>query len=126
NPDARPRRFLKMRDRARTRKEIVCRILSVDAALDRMSAPVDLFLRERQTLARRHQKLFAHEIATRDKLRHRMLDLKTRVHLEEIEFVSRVGDEKLNRPRARVINRTTNLHRSFTHTATQLRIVYRR
>src|SRR3712207_9372566 len=65
-----------------------------DAALDRVTVPVDLFLLKRQTLACRNEKLFAHEIATGHELRHRMLDLKTRVHLEKIEIASGIRDEK--------------------------------
>src|ERR1051325_7869136 len=115
-----------MCDRSGTRKEVVRRVFRVDSTLDRMALPVNVLLRERQTLASCDAKLFAHEIASGDKLRHWVFDLESRVHLEEIEFVSRVREQKLNRAGARVIHRTTNLHGSFTHAPAQIRIVYRR
>jgi hypothetical protein len=54
-----------------------------------------------------------------------MLDLQTRVHLEEIEIVSRIRNQKLDRARAGVVHGFSNLHRSVTHALPQLRIVYR-
>src|ERR1044071_7607834 len=55
-----------------------------------------------------------------------MLDLQTRVHLEKIEIVSGVSNEKLDRTRARVIHGAPDLHRCLTHAVSQLRIVDRR
>src|SRR5688572_27216559 len=103
-------RFLKMLNRARAREEVVRRILRIDTALDRMSLPVDIFLRERQRLAGRDAELFAYEIATCHQLRHRMLDLQARVHLEKIEVVSSVSEQKLDRAGAGVVNSAADLH----------------
>ena len=50
-------------------------------ALDR-----NLPLREGQLLARRHHDLRAHDVDAGDPLGHRVLDLHTRVHLDEIEL----------------------------------------
>src|SRR6185369_3129308 len=63
---------------------------------------------------------------SRRELRHRMLDLQTRVHLQKVEIVSRIGNEKLDRARARVVHRASDLNRGFTHAMAQIRIVDRR
>src|ERR1041385_6018381 len=75
DPDPRTRRFAQMCDRAGTRKVIVRRIFRINATLDRVAVPANLFLCERQRLTGRHPKLFAHEIATRNQFGHWMLDL---------------------------------------------------
>ena len=55
DPDPRARRLAQMCDRARTRKEVVRRIFRIDAALDRVALPANVFLRERQRLAGRNR-----------------------------------------------------------------------
>ena len=57
-----------------------------------MASGRDLVLPQRQRLAERDPQLPLHEIETGDHLGDGMLDLQTRVHLDEIEPV-RIGDE---------------------------------
>src|SRR5438874_4964360 len=67
------------------RQESICRILTRYAALHRPAAWRNVLLNERQSLTRRDAQLPLHEIYSSDQLRNRMLDLKARVHLEEVE-----------------------------------------
>src|SRR5262249_33474460 len=98
----------------------------INATLDRMAVPANVCLRERQRRASRDHELFAHEIAFRNQFRHWMLNLQARVHLEKIEIACRISEQKLNRPRAGVVHRTSDLHGSSAHALTEFGIVYRR
>src|SRR6185503_17589127 len=71
--------------RARRRNERLW-ILGVDAALDRMAAPADVFLRERQAFAGRDGELCLDDVDAGHELGDRVLDLHARVHLDEEEL----------------------------------------
>src|SRR5204862_1180330 len=96
--DANPRparRVIRSDAPGRRRKEI--RILCVDSALERMTAQLDVFLPERELLAGGDPDLLLHEIDAGHHLRHRMLDLDPRIHLDEMKLAVLV--EKLERAR---------------------------
>src|SRR5437868_8073069 len=76
---------MEIRYRSSRREKSVRRILARDAALDGPSSRNDVFLLERQPLARRNTHLPLHEVDARHQLGHGMLDLEARVHLQEIE-----------------------------------------
>ena len=61
-------------------------ILGVDAALDRVAAPHDVALAERELAAGGDEDLLLHDIDAGDELGDRMLDLDARVHLDEEEL----------------------------------------
>src|SRR5690349_196132 len=83
-----------MRDRAR-RGHKAARILGIDTALDCVALEADILLLYRQARTRGDADLLVHEIDAGDGLRHRVLDLKTRVHLDEVELAVLV--EELDR-----------------------------
>ncbi len=86
------------------------RVLGIKPRLDRMTRQRDRPLGARQRLARRDAQLPFDQIETGDQLGHPMLDLKPRVHLEEVERP--VGaDQELDRARAEVIDRAGQRHR---------------
>src|SRR5690606_8068957 len=86
-------------DRAGLRQEAASGVLAVDAELDRVSLGDRVVVAE--LLALGEAELLAHEVDAGDLLRHRMLDLQPRVHLEERDGA--VGaDEELARARADV------------------------
>jgi hypothetical protein len=69
------------------------RVLGVDAALDGVAALAQVGLREGQRLALRDRDLQLHEVEPGHHLRHRVLDLQARVHLEEVGLRSCVHQE---------------------------------
>ena len=79
-----------------------------------MSALPQLILRPRHRLARRDVELCAHEIDAGHELRHRMLDLQARVHLEEVKLPFRRDDE-LDRSRVLIRNAARRGDRRFRH-----------
>ncbi|CFK91655.1 Uncharacterised protein [Burkholderia pseudomallei] len=89
-------------DAAGVGPEILQRVLRVDPAFERGAAQCDVALREAQRLAVRDAQHLAHEIDARDRLRHRMLDLDARVHLDEVELAARVVEQILERARAAI------------------------
>ena len=76
------------------------RVLGVDAAFDRMAGELDVLLLHRQRLARRDPDLLAHQVEAGDGLGHRMLDLQSGVHLDEVELA--VFPQELDRARAAI------------------------
>ena len=62
------------------------RVLGVDAALDRMSAELDVVLRQPQRLAVGDADHLADQVDAGDHLGHRVLDLDAGVHLDEVEL----------------------------------------
>ncbi len=113
------------RDAARRGDEAVVGILGVDAAFDRDAAQRDVLLREPERLARGDTQLRRDQIDARDHLRHRVLDLQPRVHLEEVEVAIRV-DEKLQRSGPFVRRGASDRHRGLAHATAQVRVVERR
>jgi hypothetical protein len=83
------------------RQEAIGRVLRAEPNFDRVSVGLDLGLRERQGLARRHPQLPLDEVLARDHLRDRVLDLQARIHLQEMELPVRANDE-LDRSRAAI------------------------
>ena len=88
-----------------------------------MTAPIDITLRKRKPLAGRHANLFAHEIEACHQLRHWMLNLQTRIHLEKIKITRGVREQKLNGASANVVYGFRDPDCDFTHSFAQLRVV---
>ncbi len=71
-------------------------------------------MQKRQWFARGDAYLFVHQIEPRNELRHRMLDLQTCVHLEEVEVPLLVRDE-LDGSGTHVVDRRSERRRRFAH-----------
>src|SRR5258708_1473820 len=97
--DARAAGHVVLRDAPGRRHERV-RVLRIDAALDRVPLLHDVLLPVLELHARGHADLLLHDIHAGDELGHRMLHLRARVHLDEVELVVLV--EELERSRAAV------------------------
>ena len=91
--DARPGGDPEPTDRAGRRHEVSRRVLGEDPALDRVAAPGDVPLPQRQRLAGRDGDLELHEVHAVHQLRDRVLDLEPRVHLHEVERALLVPEE---------------------------------
>ena len=74
-------------DRTGRGQEAVIRIFSIDPRFNGVASEGDFALRQRQLFAGRDLKLPGDEIEPGDLFRHRMLDLKPRIHLDEPEAV---------------------------------------
>src|SRR6266511_3396755 len=61
-------------------------VFGVDPALDRRPTEPDIRLADRQRLTRGAADLLAHNVDHRDHLRHRVLDLDTRLNLGEVQL----------------------------------------
>ena len=94
-------------------------ILGVEPAFDRVPARFDR--REPERRAARHQDLLAYEIETRDPLGDRMLDLQTRVHLEEVEVALRI-EQELDRAGADVVDRGRGADGGVGHRGPERRV----
>src|SRR5262249_42592518 len=104
--DSRPARQVAGRNPPRRR----CRAegtLRVDAAFDRVTVHGDRGLRVRELFAARDADLLAHDIDAGGHLRHRMLDLDARVHLDEGEHAVLV--EELERAGAAIADAAASL-----------------
>ena len=99
-----------MGERPGGRQEAALRILGVEARLDGVAGQRDLLLGQRQRLARRDPELPLDQIEPGDHLGDRMLDLKTRVHLHEIERAALIHQE-LDRAGVGVPDRRREAHR---------------
>ena len=75
------------------RCKITVRILRINAAFDRPAVELQIALFERKRLARRHADHLLDQIDTGNKFGHRVLDLKARIHFQEIEAAVLAGDE---------------------------------
>ena len=107
------------REPARRREEALCRVFRIEAHFDGMTDERDIFLRQRQGLARRHAQLPFDKIGIRDRFRHRMLDLQTRVHFHEPEGVGLkplrgIGNE-FDRARSAIADGLGGCHRRLAH-----------
>src|SRR5215469_10190757 len=65
--------------------EVSCRILGIEARLDRMTVDADLFLRYRQRFAGGNAQLPLDQIEASNHLGHWMFHLQSCVHLQEVE-----------------------------------------
>ena len=77
---------------ARTGNKLT-RVLSVQSALNGMSTPGDVLLLHRQGFTLGHPDTEFHEIMSGDEFGDRVLNLNTRVNLEEIEIAVGVPQE---------------------------------
>ena len=68
-------------------------VFGVDPALDRVPAEHDIVLLEGQGLTRGDPDLLLDEVDARHQLRDRVLNLDSRVDLDEVEVVGRVNQE---------------------------------
>ena len=80
-----PRRLAVEQQGPGLRQKTSRRIFGIDAGFDGMAALSEAFLRPRQRFASRHRQLRPHEVDAGNRFSDRVLDLKARVHLEEIE-----------------------------------------
>ena len=110
---------------ARRRRKAVGRIFGIDTTLDRVATHDDVGLGKRQGLARGDEDLLAHQIDTRDQLGDRMLDLDSRVHLEEEEIAVPI-EQALDSARADVADGLGSRDRHRTHPRPQLLVDGRR
>ena len=104
-------------------QEAVARIFGVDPRFNGVAGEGDFALRQRQLLAGRDLKLPGDEIEPGDFFRHRMLDLKPRIHLDEPEAVlaqplAAIGDE-FDGARPDIADRPRRLDRRRAHLGAQ-------
>ncbi len=85
------------------RQELAVGILGVDPALHRPAVDLQVGLGERQRFAGSHADHLLDQVDPGDQFRNRVLDLKTRVHLQEIEGLILTGYE-LDRARRVVVH----------------------
>ena len=76
------------------------RILGIDAALDGVALEANVFLLHGQAAARGDPNLLVYQIDARNGLGHRMFNLQTGVHLDEVELAVLV--EELDGPGTRI------------------------
>ena len=107
-------RRLELHQPAGGRQEVAERIFGVDAALDGPAIALHLGLRQRQLLAGRHADHQLDQVEAGDALRHRMLHLQARVHLQEVEALV-LADHELHRAGALVLHGLGQLHRLLAH-----------
>ncbi|MNG18525.1 hypothetical protein D3C84_1026000 [compost metagenome] len=72
-------------DLTRRRHEVAFRIFGINPTFDRPAVDLNVFLAERQRIAFSDRNHLADQVDARDKLRYRMLNLNTGVHLHEIK-----------------------------------------
>ena len=104
-------------------QEAVVRIFSIDPRFNGVAGEGDFALRQRQLFAGRDLKLPGDEIEPGDFFRHRMLDLKPRIHLDEPEAVlaqslAAIGDE-FDGACADIADRPRGLDRRCAHLGAQ-------
>src|SRR5687767_10851730 len=110
---------------SRRRNEVACRVLCVDPAFDRVTAPFDVVLGETERLPRCDPQLTRDQVYTDHFLGDRVLDLKTGVDLEEVE--ASVGvHQQLDGPRVDVPTRFRQCDRGLPHVGYTLREARRR
>src|SRR5208283_148635 len=89
------------------------RVLGVDAAFHRVPANLDVVLHERQRLAGRNQQLRLDDVDPGHQLGHRMFDLHSRVHLDEVELAVLI--EELERAGVTVADLTARPGTTLAH-----------
>src|SRR5579884_239882 len=108
-------------DRARGRAEARRRIFRVDPHFDCMAAQIQDVAADRDVLTRGCQYHLPDEIDTGYSLRDRVFDLNPGIHLEKVKL-PRLGQQKLDRSGAGVIDAARRPYRHFTHPRSQLAI----
>ena len=106
--------------RSALRQKAVTRILGVKPRFHGVPAPLQVVLLKRQLFARRGAQLPRHQIKPCDHFGHRMLDLKPRVHFEEVEFSGTV-EQKLDGAGADIVDGARGGDRRLAHLRPQLR-----
>ncbi len=99
-----------LREQARRRLEVPCRIFSIEPHFDGVALRRALILCEITEIAGGLPHHHLDEIEAGHLLRHRMLDLKPRVHFEEVEFLFRRIIDELDGPRRFVSNGFAKTH----------------
>ena len=112
-------------DPAGRRQEAAFGILGIEPRLDGVAVEADLRLLKRQLFAAGNTELPFDQIETRDRFRHRMLDLEPRVHFDEPERVGAqpfgaVGNE-FDRAGADITDGARRLDCGCAHLRAQLR-----
>src|SRR5262249_13644081 len=123
NPGA--RRSRQPVDSTRTWKEVVIRILGVNATFDSGPAHLYLLLSEAERLASRDPYLLVHQVAANHQLGHRMLDLQPSVHFQEVEMLFLI-DQEFNGSGVRVAGCPRDVGCGLAHSAAQFGIEKRR
>ena len=90
------------------------RVFNIQARFNRMTSHLDISLRCRQSLARRHAQLPLHQVVPGDHFSYRVLNLQARVHLQKIVLQVLVHDE-LHRACALVAHRQSSGYRIAAH-----------
>src|SRR6185437_1497446 len=122
---ARPPRLGVASDPARRRGEALRGVLGVDAALDRVTAQLDVDLCVGEFLARRRADALLDDVDARRHLGHAVLDLHARVHLEEeVLGVLALGrrEQALDRAGADVVHGLRRVHADLTDALAHLGI----
>src|SRR4029079_13798046 len=112
------------RHRSGRGQEAACRILRVDADLDRVAAPRSS-TRGVEPLPRRDSDLLAHDVDSGDELGHRMLHLETGVHFDEEEDTIHPNEE-LERPGVAIADGLARARNRRLHSLSRRRIERRR
>ncbi len=107
------------------RQEAARRVLGVDAALDRPALELHVGLGQAQRLATGAADHLLDEVDAGDELGHGMLDLKPRVHLQEVEAAVLPGDE-FDRAGRIVVHRPGERDRLLAHLAPRFLVEERR
>ena len=123
--DAGTLRQFEMPNQPRRWREVPRRILGIHAALDGMAVRREIALRNLQFFAARNAKLRFDEIDAPDHLGDRVLDLQSRIHLEEVELFVR-SHEAFDRSGRVVVDGSRRLHRHRAETLAQFLIDDRR
>ena len=107
-------RWLKANQPTRGRQKIAKRVFGIDAALNGPAIAFDLSLRQRQLLTSGHPNHQLHQIQPGDALRHRVLHLQARVHLQKVKTLV-FAHHKLHCAGALVVHGLGQLHRLLAH-----------
>src|SRR5450756_836972 len=101
-------------DASRGRQKSMRRVFGRDAALHCPTARPYVVVHRRKLLARGNAQLPLDKIESSYELRHGMLHLEPRIHLEEVEIRVR-AKKKLTSPRIDVSGSADNAHGGFSH-----------
>src|SRR5450830_516539 len=112
NANTRPAWHMERSNAARGRHKVV-RVFSIDTAFNRVAMILNIALAESQFLACSDLDLLLHDINTGNHLGHRMFNLNTRIHFNEIEFI--VFIQKLKSARTAIIDTATSISTTLAY-----------
>ena len=95
-------------------QEIPTRIFRVQPNFHGVATEADLLLPEREFLTRSDQQLPGHKVEAGYHLSHRMLDLQTGIHLQEVKVAVAI-DQELDRAGTPIRAGASGIHRCFSH-----------